>query len=316
MVTLGTGHYTYEVAEPWGQLPEGWSFREVAAVGVDAQDHVYAFNRGAHPMMVFDREGHFLRSWGEGVFTRAHGITMGPDATVFCTDDGDHTVRKCTLEGKVLFTLGVPGKPAPFMSGEPFHRCTHVALDPRTGEFYVSDGYCNARVHKYTPDGHLLFSWGESGTDPGEFNIVHNIATDQDGWVYVADRENHRIQVFDSQGKFETQWVNMARPSGLYIDQVGSRAYVGESGSAIGANAQARGLGPRISILDLKGQVLARLGDLPRGEGLGQFIAPHGVGLDSHGDIYVAEVAWTAYGSQLHPPREVRSLQKLVRQHS
>ena len=228
--------------------------------------------------------------------------------------DGDHTVRKCTLEGKVLFTLGVPGKPAPFMSGDPFHRCTHVALDPRTGEFYVSDGYGNARVHKYTPDGRLLFSWGESGTDPGQFNISHNIATDQDGWVYVADRENHRIQVFDPQGKFETQWVNMARPSGLYIDQAGDRAYVGESGSAIGPNAAARGLGPRISILDLHGQVLARLGDLPRGEELGQFIAPHGVGLDSHGDIYVAEVAWTAYGSQLTPPREVRSLQKLVRQ--
>jgi hypothetical protein len=314
MATLGRAPYTYEVAEPWAQLPDGWSFREVAAVGVDAQDQVYAFNRGAHPMMVFDRQGQLLRSWGEGVFTRAHGITMGPDATVFCTDDGDHTVRKCTLEGKVLFTLGVPGKPAPFMSGDPFHRCTHVALDPRTGEFYVSDGYGNARVHKYTPDGRLLFSWGESGTDPGQFNISHNIATDQDGWVYVADRENHRIQVFDPQGKFETQWVNMARPSGLYIDQAGARAYVGESGSAIGPNAEARGLGPRISILDLHGQVLARLGDLPRGEGLGQFIAPHGVGLDSHGDIYVAEVAWTAYGSQLTPPREVRSLQKLVRQ--
>jgi hypothetical protein len=113
LVTLGTAQYTYEVAEPWAQLPEGWSFREVAAVGVDAQDQVYAFNRGAHPMMVFDREGHFLRSWGEGVFTRAHGMTMGPDATMFCTDDGDHTVRKCTLEGKVLFTLGYQGSPPP-----------------------------------------------------------------------------------------------------------------------------------------------------------------------------------------------------------
>src|SRR5678816_3706430 len=85
MVILGTAQYAYEVAEPWAQLPEGWSFREVAAVGVDAQDNVYAFNRGAHPMMAFDRQGHFLRSWGEGVFTRAHGISMGPDATVFCT---------------------------------------------------------------------------------------------------------------------------------------------------------------------------------------------------------------------------------------
>jgi NHL repeat len=197
MVTLGTGNYTYEVVENWAKLPDGWGFKEVAAVGVDANDNVYAFNRGAHPMMVFDRHGNFLRSWGEGLFPRAHGITASPDGTFFCTDDGDHTVRKCTLDGKVLFTLGMSGKPAPFMSGEPFNRCTHVAIDPRNGDFYVSDGYCNARVHKYSPDGKLLFSWGESGTDPGEFNIVHNIATDSAGWVYVADRENHRIQVFD-----------------------------------------------------------------------------------------------------------------------
>jgi DNA-binding beta-propeller fold protein YncE len=104
-------------------------------------------------------------------------------------------VRKCTTEGKVLLELGTPGKPAPYMSGEPFHRCTHTALSPK-GEIYVSDGYGNSTVHKYSPDGKLLMSWGEPGTDPGEFNIVHNIVTDAEGWVYVADRENHRVQVF------------------------------------------------------------------------------------------------------------------------
>ena len=313
MVTLGTGNYTYEVVENWAKLPDGWGFKEVAAVGVDANDNVYAFNRGEHPMMVFDRHGNFLRSWGEGVFPRAHGITASPDGTLFCTDDGDHTVRKCTLEGKVLFTLGMSGKPAPFMSGEPFNRCTHVALDPRSGDFYVSDGYCNARVHKYSPDGKLLFSWGESGTEPGEFNIVHNIATDSAGWVYVADRENHRIQVFDANGKFETQWVNMARPCGLYIDQASDIAYVGELGVAIGSNAQANGVGPRISLYDTKGNVLARLGNKPEGEAPGQFIAPHGICIDSRGDIYLGEVSWTHTGSRLNPPRELRSLQKLVR---
>jgi DNA-binding beta-propeller fold protein YncE len=313
MVTLGTAKYTYEVVENWAKLPDGWGFKEVAAVGVDANDNVYAFNRGEHPMMVFDRHGNFLRSWGEGVFPRAHGITASPDGTLFCTDDGDHTVRKCTLEGKVLFTLGMSGKPAPFMSGEPFNRCTHVALDPRSGDFYVSDGYCNARVHKYSPDGTLLFSWGESGTEPGEFNIVHNIATDSAGWVYVADRENHRIQVFDANGKFETQWVNMARPCGLYIDQASDIAYVGELGVAIGSNAQANGVGPRISLYDTKGNVLARLGNKPEGEAPGQFIAPHGICIDSRGDIYLGEVSWTHTGSRLNPPRELRSLQKLVR---
>lgn len=314
MVALGTANYTYDVVENWAQLPEGWSFREVAAVGVDAQDNVYAFNRGEHPMMVFDRQGNFLRSWGEGTYPRAHGITMAPDDTLFCTDDGDHTVRKCTLEGKVLFTLGISGKPAPFMSGNPFNRCTHVAIDPRNGDFYVSDGYGNARVHKYSPEGNLLFSWGESGTDPGQFNIAHNIATDKEGWVYVADRENHRIQVFDPNGKFETQWVNMSRPCGLYIDQAASLTYIGELGAAIGPNAEGLSLGPRVSIYDTQGNLKARLGNKPEGEAAGQFIAPHGICIDSQGDIYVSEVSWTHTGSRLDPPREIRSLQKLVRQ--
>ena len=121
--------------------------------------------------------------------------------TMFLADDGGHFVRKVTLDGKVLLELGVPGKPAPYMSGEPFHRCTHTALSPQ-GHIYVSDGYGNSRVHKYTPDGKLLMSWGEPGTGEGEFNIVHNICCDADGWVYVADRENHRVQVFDGQENF------------------------------------------------------------------------------------------------------------------
>ena len=219
MVTIGAGQFTYEVQEGWGQLPAGYAFREVAAVGCDDDDNVYAFDRGEHPMMVFDKNGNFIKSWGEGVFPRAHGITMSPDSAMFCTDDGDHTVRKCTLDGDVLLTLGTSGHPAGFMSGDPFNRCTHVAIDPRNGDFFVSDGYGNARIHKYSPDGRLQFSWGESGTGPGQFNIAHNIGTDSNGRVYLADRENHRVQVFDSNGTFLTQWTDMARPCGLYKDK-------------------------------------------------------------------------------------------------
>ena len=127
-IMLGEGRFRYEVAGDWGKLPDGWELNDVAAVAVDKQDRVYVFNRGAHPMVVFDREGNFLRSWGEGVFARAHGVHIGPDENLYCTDDGDHTVRKCTLDGKVLLTIGIPGKPAPYMAGEPFHRCTHTAL--------------------------------------------------------------------------------------------------------------------------------------------------------------------------------------------
>ena len=182
---VGSGQFRYRVVAEWAKLPDGWSFKEVGGVGVDRHDNVYVYSRGEHPMIIFDREGNFLRSWGEGRYPRAHGVHMAPDDTMFLTDDGGHFVRKVTLDGKVLLELGVPGKPAPFMSGEPFHRCTHTALSPR-GEIYVSDCYGNARVHKYSPDGKLLMSWGEPGTGEGEFNIVHNSCCDSDGWLYVA----------------------------------------------------------------------------------------------------------------------------------
>src|SRR6476646_3366822 len=217
MATVGSGEYTYEPVVDWAKLPPGWSFKEIGSVGVDRNDNVYVFNRGEHPMIVFDRDGNFLRSWGEGMFPRAHGVHMAPDDTIFCTDDGAHCVRKCTLDGKVLMTIGVPGKPAPFMSGQPFCRCTHTALSPK-GEIYVTDGYGNAQVHKYTPNGKYLSSWGKCGIGEGEFNLPHNVHCDADGWVYVADRENHRVQVFDGNGRFETAWSNVVhRPSALHM---------------------------------------------------------------------------------------------------
>jgi hypothetical protein len=313
---LGRGEYTYRVIADWAKLPDGWSFRDVAAVAVDHQDQVYAFNRGDHPMMVFDRHGNFLRSWGEGRFPRAHGLHIGPDETLYCTDDGDHTVRRCTLDGKVLLELGIPGRPAPYMSGTPFHRCTHTALSPK-GEIYVADGYGNACVHKYTPDGKLLMSWGAPGTRPGQFNIVHNICCDRDGWVYVADRENHRVQVFDGNGRYETQWNNLHRPCGLCTQ--GDRRptfYIGELGPSMPVNLQVPNIGPRLSIVTHDGKLLAELGEPHAGETPGQFIAPHGLAVDSHGDIYVGEVSYTAW-PQAFPdrpmPKHVRSLRKLVK---
>ncbi|MGZ9129860.1 MAG: hypothetical protein ACXW4Z_18955, partial [Candidatus Binatia bacterium] len=146
-VIIGSGDFRYEVVEGFGKLPDDWTFHEVAAVAVDNKDQLYCFTRGKHPVIVFDRDGNFLRSWGDGVFKRAHGATMGFDQTIFLTDDGDHTVRKCSLDGKVLMTIGVPGKASTYQGGEPFNRCTHVAFSPQ-GDIYVSDGYGNSRVHK------------------------------------------------------------------------------------------------------------------------------------------------------------------------
>ena len=162
----GSGDYSYRIADNWAKLPEGWQLGDVAGVGVDRKDCVYLFHRGEHPLIVLDRAGNFLRSWGDGVFRRAHGVHMGPDDSIYLTDEGDHTVRKCSLDGKVLLTIGVPDEPATFMSGEPFRRCTHTALSP-DNHIYVSDGYGNARVHKYSPDGKRVKSWGEPGVGPG-----------------------------------------------------------------------------------------------------------------------------------------------------
>ena len=316
MALLGPPEFRYEVSgEDWGELPEGWTYREATSVAVDARDNVYVFNRGGHPMIVFDRHGKFLRSWGEGIFTNPHGVAMGPDDTVLCIDSGGHTVRKFTLDGRLLMTLGVDGRPAPPMSGDPFHAPTDAAIDPRNGDIYVADGYSNARVHKYSPDGRQLLSWGESGTDPGQFNIVHNIAVDRDGWVYVADRENRRIQVFDSNGKYEAQWVNLSRAATVRLDPKGAPlVFVGEYFAGQPSNSTGRSLGPRVTIFDAGGNVLARLGDQPPGDEPGRFYSPHGISVDSRGDIYVAEVSFSDYGRHMDPPTELRSLQKLVKQ--
>ncbi len=315
---VGSGDFKYRVVEDWAKLPPGWSFKEVAAVGVDASDTVYVFNRGEHPMMVFDRDGNFLKSWGEGLYPRAHGVHVGPDESLYLTDDGAHCVRKCRLDGRILLEIGIPGKPAPYMSGEPFHRCTHTALSPK-GEIYVSDGYGNARVHKFSPDGKRLLSWGEPGSGPGEFNIVHNITTDAEGWVYVADRENHRVQVFDANGKYETQWNNLHRPCGLYMPyERHPICYIGELGPTMAVNREVPNLGPRMSIVDSRGKLIGRFGDPQAGLGASAFLAPHGVAVDSRGDVYVGEVAWTVW-PQLYPsearPQGLRTLRKFEKVH-
>jgi sugar lactone lactonase YvrE len=220
-----------------------------------------------------------------------------------------------TLDGKVLMTLGIPGEPKPFMSGEPFHRCTHTALSPQ-GELYVSDGYGNARIHKYTPDGKLLMSWGEPGTDPGQFNIPHNICCDRDGWVYVADRENHRVQLFDGNGKFETQWNNLHRPNGMCMASGPDPLfYIGEGGPSGEINKDWPNIGPRVSIHTSKGKVLARLGKMRTGLAPGQFTSPHGIAVDGHGNIYVGELSgrtWPRFSKE-PPPKRLRVIHKLVK---
>jgi DNA-binding beta-propeller fold protein YncE len=303
----------FRAVEGWGRLPEGWSFVEATSVAVDAHDNVYVFNRGEHPVIVFDRDGTFLRSWGEGVFRRAHGITIGPDDSLWLTDDLHHTIRQFTAAGKLLLTIGNPDKASTLHGGQPFHRPTHVALCPRTGNVYISDGYGNSHVHKFDPKGRHLKTWGGPGTDPGQFNIPHNIATDSEGLVYVADRENSRVQIFDGEGRYLAQWNNLHRPCGLHIDRAAGLAYVGELPSHLAVNEKVPNIGARVSVVTMKGDLVDRVGGPFLGEKPGEFIAPHGCVVDSRRDLYVAEVSWTAQGKNENPPREIRSLQKLTR---
>jgi len=318
MTLLGSGRFTYEVSgENWGNLPEGWYYKEACAVDVDSNDNVYVFNRGNHPMIVFNSEGDVLRAWGEGEFTNPHGVTVAPDDTLWLVDNGDHSIRHFTPEGKLLFTLAEKENQSPWMSGKPVNRPTCVAIDPRNDEILVGDGYGNARVHRFSPDGKkLLDSFGEPGTNPGQFIIVHDIAVDRDGLIYIGDRENRRIQIFTPDGKFEKQWINFSRTAGVHISKDDEQlVYIAEYfGDPSGSYRNVPGIGPRISVLDREGNVLARVGEEAYGDEPGRFYAPHYLSTDSQGNIYEAEVSYAEYGRSMDPPRELRSLQKLVLQ--
>ena len=308
---LGSGDFMYEELANWAQLPAGWTFHEAVDVAVDQNDRVYVFNRGEHPMIVFESDGSFITSWGEGVFTRPHGVTIADDDTLYCVDDDGHWIGRFTTDGELLSAIGTRDSGTPYQSGDPFCRPTKVAFDPQSNDLYISDGYGNARIHKFTRDGEHLFSWGDYGTDPGCFNLPHSVCTDSAGIVYLADRENHRIQLFDADGNYLDQWNNMHRPCGLHIDN--DLIFIGELPSQQAHNADYPNCGACISIHNRTGERLARLGDRLPGENPGQFMAPHGVAVDSRGDIYVAEVSYAAFGRFMAPPRTMRTFRKLVK---
>ena len=314
----------FEVVEGWEKLPEGWSFVEVAGVATDSRDRVYAFNRGEHPMIVFDADGNFLDAWGEGVFANPHGIHIGPDDRIYAADNVDHTVRIFTPDGQLLQTLGEENKPSDtgFVAGKtpvqfgggPFNRVTNVALSSG-GELFVADGYGNARVHAFSAEGEHRFSWGEPGGGPGEFRLPHAIALDRDDTVYVADRENSRIQVFKPNGEYVKEWTHVTRPDDLYIDG-DDILYVAELGEIAGRSPDVEILPhmphARVTLLDLDGQVVQTFGGADPVQP-GSFFAPHGIWADSRGDLYVSEVIVSGGGNRGLVPLDCHALQKFVR---
>ena len=228
MATVGKGKYTYELVPDWEKLPEGWALGQTAIV-TDSQDRVYLFNRGEHPLIVLDRDGNFLTSWGEGQLPDAHGMYIDDDENLYMPVKNSHVVLKYDPKGNLLMTMGEWDKPSDTgWSGRysdvveraagPFNSPSDIAIHPN-GDLYISDGYGNARVHRFTNDGKLIESWGQPGkTGQGEFHVPHGVWVHTDGRVFVADRENNRIQIFDDGGNFLEQWLGLARPCDIYID--------------------------------------------------------------------------------------------------
>ncbi len=278
MTTVGTGEFTYEAIMDWAKLPEGETFETVSAVATDSQDRVYAFQRKDPPVMIFDRDGNLLDSWGNGAFEFAHGIHIANDV-IYVTDRNTSVCIMYTLDGKPIQMLGRhgvhsdtgcenPGDLCPRAAG-PFNYPSEMVPSP-SGDLYVSDGYRNARVHRFSPDGRLLASWGEPGKEgPNQFHLPHSILVDADGLVYVCDRENNRIQVFTVEGRFITMWTDLRRPLYISSDADGI-LHISEGG--------VDGMFPRVSLMTKQGQVVARWDSM----------SAHGSWVDAHGDIYMA----------------------------
>ncbi|HEX4833925.1 MAG TPA: peptidyl-alpha-hydroxyglycine alpha-amidating lyase family protein [Trebonia sp.] len=306
--------FRFDVNAQWEQPPAGIAHRDVSAVGVDSRDRVYLLTRNTHAVLVYEPDGSFVTAWGQDFLNKPHGLTVGPDDCVWTVDHGDHTVRKYTPDGKPLLTLGRPGQPSdtgrvaggPFVihnvetvlrAGEPFNACTNMALNS-AGRIYVADGYGNCRVHAFTPEGKLITSWGEVGVGPGEFHLPHGIGVGPDDRVFVCDRENDRIQVFDPDGRYLAQWTDVQRPTQIAIDPDGY-CYVAELWRPKGKASFTRGFPDydhpgRVTIFDSGGAIVARWGaSTVSRTAPGNFIAPHGIAVDSRGDLYVAEVSYT-----------------------
>ncbi len=320
----------FELVPNWEKCPAGeeHSHQDVAAVACDSADRVYLHTRKGERVSVYDEDGNFIKKWGDGVFGRAHGMTIHNDHC-YCTDDQQSVIRVFDLDGNFKWKLGEEnvttdtgyggfrGKEIKVHHNEfvvramgPFNCCCNVAV-AKNGDIFVADGYGNAKVHHFSPDGELLNSWGEVGTGPGEFHLPHGIALDNDENVIVADRENDRLQFFDRTGKFLKMWTDVQRPTDVTVDKDGL-VYVSElwrpaepgQGSFVHGFPE-EDLPGRVTVFYPDGTIAARWGaDSENRTAPGNFIAPHGLAIDSKGSLYVAEVA-TTFGGLRGIPKDV-----------
>lgn len=265
----------YETVQNFFQLPPGENFVEPAGVAVNSKGHIYVFHRGRHALMEFDASGKFLRSIADDLFVTAHMVRVDAEDNLWTTDVGSHMVLKLSPEGRVLLALGrmrIPGDDVLH-----FNQPTDVAWDS-AGNIYVTDGYGNSRVLKFDKYGNPLMGWGMKGSGPGQFDLPHSIVIVNDV-IYVGDRDNARIQVFDLNGRFLREW-RLGHPYGLSV---------GPDRMIYMADAEAG----HILKLNREGRVTGILqGPVP---GQGPHFDPHEIAIGKDSSIFTAEVlGWRA----------------------
>lgn len=282
---------TFVVDPAWPERRADLPWAEVPGVAVDAKDNVYVFTRAKPPVQVYDAKGKFLRAWGDEVGS-AHHIKIDHEGNVWITDIDRHVVQKCTPEGKILLTLGTPGKAG--RDKTHFHMPTDVAVTP-AGDIYVSDGYGNARIVHFDKSGAYKNEWGGLGHGPGQFSIPHAIAYLK-GKVYVADRNNVRIQVFDEKGNFLEEWRDLIVPWGFCVTGKGELWVCGSSPMPWRKEDKALGCPPKDQIFmkfTPEGKLLQLL-TLPKGfdgkERPGEVNWVHAIAADAAGNLYLGDI--------------------------
>lgn len=272
---------------------------DTASVAIGPDGTVWVYHRGEVPVVQLDLEGRVLRAWGAGAFERPHGITVDRCGDVYLVDEFGHVVEKRSPDGEVLLVLGRRGEPAPWQGGGTFNRPTSVAVHPRTGEIFVADGYGNSRVHRFDRRGEHLSSWGAPGGALGQFSLPHHVRLLADDLLVVSDRENFRLQFFDTDGRPRGQW-HCHRPCAAVPMRYDGEdlLLIAELGPS-GVQRDVEQLGTRLVAVDAAGRERLVLGS-HAGERL---VAPHDVAVDDEGRIFVAEVAtaWLRFNFDREP---------------
>jgi len=289
---------SYRVVEGWPDKPADLRWGAMAGIAVDASDNVWTFHRGETPVQVYRPDGSLLKSFGRGMFKSPHAVRIDRQGFPWVVDTGYHTVRKMTLDGTVLLTLGTPEQPGE--DATHFNQPTDVAFSA-TGDIFVSDGYVNQRVVHYSKSGRFVNAWGRLGAAPGEFSIAHGIGIDSGGRIYVADRNNARIQVFDRYGRYVAEWRNLITPWAITVT---SRDEIFVVGSTPMVYSQLRPSIHGMNGVPTKDQVVMRfdrdgcvkhIWGFPMGAAgqptkPGELLWVHAVAVDSKGSLYLGDI--------------------------